>query len=542
MNPTDQARKEARKKELKKNKKQRQMVRAAVLKGKDPNQLIAEMEKIDRMEYDVNQPPVLNEKVLKDKRKKLRETFERVLRLYEKEDPPQWLELKRLEIDYEKRRTALVQYYESVKHAQQVQVDDIPLPSVQMPQMVSEYSMIPLPNEIPLPMLTSSQPQSILKKASMFGMNKNTLPKYKQPPGVPPGPPPPLSDDEADDEDDDDDMDDEDEGISMDLLDMDKEIAAKYLDKDLDKLKSMAKQRKIRFADDNAADENSKDLRHKFRLPLSGEGKITGIGGQDLNDVLKDIDALHRSRDRNSDAKFDNRGMDKNNDPSGMSQNSMGVGMPGLPPPGGMPNMPPGPPPGMPNMMFRPPPGMRPGMPPPLRFPPGPPPGRPTGPPGPPPGLPPRMSGLPLRMPPGPPPGLPPPRLLRPPNMMMPGMPGMPPPPGLVAAVMQPMSNPNVVSAPPNLINRPKSQDEEKKNMTTIEAKPQIRNLSADVTRFMPTSLRIKRESKTKAPSQKMISGLRNDEAMVTSMKAPTAVPTKDDAYEQFMKEMEGLI
>lgn len=49
MNPTDQARKEARKKELKKNKKQRQMVRAAVLKGKDPTQLIEEMEKIDEM-------------------------------------------------------------------------------------------------------------------------------------------------------------------------------------------------------------------------------------------------------------------------------------------------------------------------------------------------------------------------------------------------------------------------------------------------------------------------------------------------------------
>lgn len=49
MNPTDQARKEARKKELKKNKKQRQLVRAAVLKGKDPAQLLDEMEKIDEM-------------------------------------------------------------------------------------------------------------------------------------------------------------------------------------------------------------------------------------------------------------------------------------------------------------------------------------------------------------------------------------------------------------------------------------------------------------------------------------------------------------
>lgn len=41
--------KEARKKELKKNKKQRQMVRQAVLKNKDPSQLLEEMEKIDEM-------------------------------------------------------------------------------------------------------------------------------------------------------------------------------------------------------------------------------------------------------------------------------------------------------------------------------------------------------------------------------------------------------------------------------------------------------------------------------------------------------------
>ena len=40
MNPTDQARKEARRKELKKNKKQRMAVRQAVLKGKDPLVLV----------------------------------------------------------------------------------------------------------------------------------------------------------------------------------------------------------------------------------------------------------------------------------------------------------------------------------------------------------------------------------------------------------------------------------------------------------------------------------------------------------------------
>lgn len=58
------------------------MVRAAVLKGKDPMQIIEEMEKIDQMEYNVLQPSPLNEKVLKDKRKKLRDTLDRVLKMY----------------------------------------------------------------------------------------------------------------------------------------------------------------------------------------------------------------------------------------------------------------------------------------------------------------------------------------------------------------------------------------------------------------------------------------------------------------------------
>lgn len=72
-----------------------------MLKGKDPAQLIEEMEKIDEMgmlqpgivtlfglktvfvlEYNVYQPSPLNEKVLREKRKKLKETFDRVMRLY----------------------------------------------------------------------------------------------------------------------------------------------------------------------------------------------------------------------------------------------------------------------------------------------------------------------------------------------------------------------------------------------------------------------------------------------------------------------------
>jgi WW domain-binding protein 11 len=98
MNPTDQARmfniacryqnifsslgKEARKKELKKNKKQRLLVRQSVLKGKNPKGLISEMEHLDRMEYDPVNPAPYNIKVLQEKRKKVKETWDRVYRLY----------------------------------------------------------------------------------------------------------------------------------------------------------------------------------------------------------------------------------------------------------------------------------------------------------------------------------------------------------------------------------------------------------------------------------------------------------------------------
>jgi hypothetical protein len=74
--------KEARKKELKKNKKQRLLVRQNVLKGKNPRSLISEMEHLDRMEYDPVNPAPYNVKVLQEKRKKIKETWDRVYRLY----------------------------------------------------------------------------------------------------------------------------------------------------------------------------------------------------------------------------------------------------------------------------------------------------------------------------------------------------------------------------------------------------------------------------------------------------------------------------
>nr|CAD7576862.1 unnamed protein product [Timema californicum] len=232
--------KEARKKELKKNKKQRQMVRAAVLKGKDPIQLISEMEKIDQMEYNVLQPPPLNEKVLKDKRKKLKETLERVMSMYDKDDPDKWSELKRMEVEYEKRRQILVTYAESVRHAQSVQVDDIPLPSLQFPTDAMGFigipSQIPLPADLPIQLIPHPllpplgmplpPPPGILKKISAYSAPA----KLKKPPGVPPGPPPDISDDEE-------------------SMEQDEESYENSSES-----KAPARQRTIRFADDEMAD------------------------------------------------------------------------------------------------------------------------------------------------------------------------------------------------------------------------------------------------------------------------------------------------
>lgn len=66
-------------------------------------------------EFNPVQQPQLNEKVLKDKRKKLRETFERILRLYEKENPDIYKELRKLEVEYEQKRAQLSQYFDAVK-------------------------------------------------------------------------------------------------------------------------------------------------------------------------------------------------------------------------------------------------------------------------------------------------------------------------------------------------------------------------------------------------------------------------------------------
>uniref|UniRef100_A0A6M2DNR6 Putative ww domain-binding protein 11 n=1 Tax=Xenopsylla cheopis TaxID=163159 RepID=A0A6M2DNR6_XENCH len=513
MNPTDQARKEARKKELKKNKRQRQMVRAAVLKGKDPTQIIEEMEKIDEMEFNVHQASPLNEKVLKEKRKKLKETLDRVLKLYDKDDPDQWAELKRREIDYERRRNKLVAHYEAVKHAQSVQVDEIPLPALQIPDNIPTMYSIPafqipenmaamysIPAQIPLPAMPPMFPKPIIKPAPKTGgiLKKSTMPlsANRKPPGVPPGPPPSLSDDE-------------DDSITVPT-----------------KSKS-----RIRFSDDlEQDDDDSSQLKvpgteivELSSKPTSLQQRMLALSGQNIDEFMKEMEVVQRKReqDRTSDNSTKGNTEEDAEDGSDVATSFSNSSVSNI----NTLTMPPPPPPGLfPPMQNR-------ELPPALRLPPGPPPMRPNLPLGPPPGLQMRLG---LRLPPGPPPGLPP-RLMRPPmapRLQMPmSVNNAPPSTQVSMSQSQPI---NVLSAAPQLI----SQSDRPKQSATIMAKPQIRNLSADITRFVPSALRIRRDDKKVKMVQKTSNLVRD----VVQEKQPKDNQTKDDAYYQFMKEMQGLL
>jgi len=318
-----------------------------------------------------------------------------------------------MEIDYESKRNQMIKFYESVKSAQEVAIDDIPLPAAPM-EATSSNSVVnkPLGEQI--------VPQSILKRH-----NLTSQVSHKAPPGVPPGPPPVLSDIEDDFDDD--------------------------YDSDDDKEKN----KKIRFNDEPQT--NDKD--------------------SDINEFLKEIEQMEKSVNINENLSQTVQSIQSLPTIGAHPSSSSTPTHSAMPPPPSLraTNVPSGPPPPS-MMMFRPPgppqsgirsanqaniPGMivpRPGMP-------GPPP-----PAGMRPGMPPHRMSVPLSG--GP--------------RMMPGMRPMPP-----------HSQSTTFIAPPTLSKR---EDKNKAHFisdrATIEAKPQLRNLSADATRFTPVALRVKRDDK----------------------------------------------
>uniref|UniRef100_A0A1A9UHY2 Wbp11/ELF5/Saf1 N-terminal domain-containing protein n=1 Tax=Glossina austeni TaxID=7395 RepID=A0A1A9UHY2_GLOAU len=502
MNPTDQARKEARKKELKKNKKQRQMVRAAVLKNKDPSQILEEMEKIDEMEYNVLQPSPLNEKVLRDKRKKLKETFDRVMRLYHNDDPEHWSELKRKEVEYEKKRLKKQQYYESVKHAQSVQIDEIPLPSTsQMPAIPTPAAinftgpkrLPPPPIALSLPPFAPGAPPGTLKKSNeniTKNLEKFEEVKKKDPLSVPIGPPPDLFD-----------MPD----LNTDAED-DEVILKKYTPKSKVVPKPNSLQQRMLAISGQNIDEFMREMEnvHKKKEQEAAANKEISQSAEG-DDISKNKPSEDRVKNKEVDSKIANENKAQSStSTTGNATTTTVVALPVALAPNTASTQAhlsiPGPPvPSLaglaPPMLFRPP----------LPRPPG-------------------MHGFGIRIPSGPPPGPRPPALSSLPRIGI-RIPG--PPPGL----------------PPRLPHHHKSiqqlhQNKDSKGVTTISAKPQIRNLSADVTRFVPSTLRVKREESRKNQNRSKPYACEHMNSITDTNKTAS----KDDAYLQFMNEMQGLL
>jgi len=510
MNPTDQARKEARKKELKKNKKQRQIVRTAVLKGKNPREIIEELEKIDDMEYNPVTPCPLNQKVMYEKRRKLAETWDRVIKLYEKDAPEQWADLKKLWTNYQGRKIEVVKYYESVISAQDVEVDTIPLPNsssagLETGEWDDDGMAIPLPP--PSLYIPPGPPRSVLKKPpSVLDTVKPMLC-----PGVPAGPPPAIED--------------------YDVVELEG-----------------SRKRTIRFGDEREEQVEEKGGDDQETAvsapgqPNSLQKKMLAMAGQDLDQFMREMEEVHRTREAEKAAELQARLARLDGDEQTQPA-PPGMELPGeldtsayllSAPPGAAP---PGPPPGAPPMLYRPShlgaPPLRPGVPPPgVRPPPGPPPGRPPVRPAAP--LRPGQAPPGVRLPPGPPPGVPP-RGARP---------NLPRPLGVVTA-------------------KPQLNKMEIKTGKVIEGAPVMRNLRSDVTRFVPTNLRVKRDDKKENIKRKpepyrpysSVGGhsfappapqqhTRFARPSQPSLGLPSHPPqkTKDDAYADFMKEMQDLL
>ena len=105
--------------------------------------------------------------------------------------------------------------------------------------------------------------------------------------------------------------------------------------------------------------------------------------------------------------------------------------------------------------------------------------------------------------------------------------------------------NPQVLSAGPQLSAGP-TQSKSVKTGSVIEAKPQMRNLLSDVTRFVPTNVKVKRDGNPlMAPSQ-VKKNQKDPMREVFAKHAPEQPQhpqvNKDDAYAQFMAEMNQMM
>ena len=99
----------------------------------------------------------------------MHETWNRIMGMVEKDDQEQYHELKKLWQSYLNRKLEVTTHFEAVKNAQNVRVDDIPLPSME----VGDTGSIPLPpqqsaTKLGIQALYSMPGAGILKKPSVL--------------------------------------------------------------------------------------------------------------------------------------------------------------------------------------------------------------------------------------------------------------------------------------------------------------------------------------------------------------------------------------
>ncbi|GAU87319.1 hypothetical protein RvY_00194 [Ramazzottius varieornatus] len=425
MNPADQARKEARRRELKKNKKQRLIVREAVIKSKDPKKIIEELERLDQMEYNVAAPPPLGEHILAERRKRLLGNFNRCIGLYDKDDKVTHGELKRMLAGYHRKHDELKRYFDSVKKAENVEVTDIPLPAPGFEEEVSSPTEAPPSGQ--------KQPQGPVVYGApryvsweMFSDDLSDT-NGKLPPGPPCCPPPSLSDDSDDEAA----ADTKEEHESNDGAESDDEDDAEdraRADKDEEDPSGTAEETKPSTS--SAHDTSSVDTPSPFSQPGSAPPRPMFVPSQVQAGHFRQVPPPHMLAQRFRTSR---------------------PGPPGLPRP--------------PPLMARPPPGF--------------------------------MGGI------GP---------------VMPGMrPPCPPPP--YGAVPAPVAEPKA----------------------TFAAAPQLRTSTSEVTRLIPTSVKVKREEAPK-PKPKVTGTLGPDAELIPYRPAAAPKVSADQAYDAFLKEMQGLL
>lgn len=209
-------------------------------------------------------------------------------------------------MEYERRRNKRVQYFESVRTAQTVQIEDIPLPDmsekapaapVSQPQI--PFGSVPMPPTFPpqIPPGGIPIPPSIQnaiaahQKAVAEEKIAASEPKRKDPPGCPPGPPPDL--------------------MSMRELDSDYESD----DSDRGRKSPVSKRYKSsssrRYSSDRSSDQSSdrnSDSENEVDVPkpTSVQQRMLAIAGQKYDDFMKELENVHsQSDDRQSSKQSD---------------------------------------------------------------------------------------------------------------------------------------------------------------------------------------------------------------------------------------------